>query len=196
VKPKPTRAAISRSCSRRGRCAPNQVKVQRLHEPVRGRRVHRRLDDEPPIYKPEFWDKVQELDMWTNKYDPCSRASRSVSRARARRQDPSDCQRRGLPVRGGGRRRGQLRSIALSPPTAEARSREVPGRVLLGTCGRTLGRRHLVIDSIAFNDLTWLDKGGYFHSDKMRAIERFTREGTPFAMRSRSRTRRCSPSRG
>ena len=23
-----------------------------------------------PIYKPEFWDKVQELDQWTNKYDP------------------------------------------------------------------------------------------------------------------------------
>ena len=23
-----------------------------------------------PLYKPEFWDKVQELDMWTNKYDP------------------------------------------------------------------------------------------------------------------------------
>src|SRR5262245_36718857 len=23
-----------------------------------------------PIYKPEFWDKVQELDQWTNKFDP------------------------------------------------------------------------------------------------------------------------------
>jgi hypothetical protein len=23
-----------------------------------------------PIYKPEFWDKIQELDQWTNKYDP------------------------------------------------------------------------------------------------------------------------------
>jgi hypothetical protein len=23
-----------------------------------------------PVYKPEHWDKVQELDMWTNKYDP------------------------------------------------------------------------------------------------------------------------------
>src|SRR5881296_478813 len=23
-----------------------------------------------PLYKPEYWDKVQELDMWTNKYDP------------------------------------------------------------------------------------------------------------------------------
>ncbi len=24
----------------------------------------------PPTYKPEFWDKIQELDQWTNKYDP------------------------------------------------------------------------------------------------------------------------------
>ena len=23
-----------------------------------------------PVYKPEFWDKVQELDQWTNKEDP------------------------------------------------------------------------------------------------------------------------------
>jgi hypothetical protein len=23
-----------------------------------------------PVYKPEYWDKVQELDMWTNKNDP------------------------------------------------------------------------------------------------------------------------------
>src|SRR6202049_4151837 len=23
-----------------------------------------------PVYKPEFWDKIQELDQWTNKFDP------------------------------------------------------------------------------------------------------------------------------
>ena len=23
-----------------------------------------------PVYKPQHWDKVQQLDMWTNKYDP------------------------------------------------------------------------------------------------------------------------------
>ena len=23
-----------------------------------------------PLYKPEHWDKIQQLDMWTNKYDP------------------------------------------------------------------------------------------------------------------------------
>jgi hypothetical protein len=35
----------------------------------------------------------------------------------------------------------------------------------------------LVLDSIAFNDQTWLARGGFFHSDRMRVIERFTRQG-------------------
>jgi hypothetical protein len=46
--------------------------------------------------------------------------------------------------------------------------------------GHSVGRWEgdtLVIDSIAFNDLTWLDRGGYFHSDKMRVVERVRREG-------------------
>ena len=29
-----------------------------------------RLDDRQPLYKPEHWDKIIELDQWTNKYDP------------------------------------------------------------------------------------------------------------------------------
>ena len=35
----------------------------------------------------------------------------------------------------------------------------------------------LVLDSIAFNDFTWLSRGGFFHSDQMRVVERFTRQG-------------------
>ena len=38
-----------------------------------------------PVYKPEYWDKVQQLDMWTNKYDPghdLPAARRSARRAR------------------------------------------------------------------------------------------------------------------
>ncbi len=30
---------------------------------------------------------------------------------------------------------------------------------------------------MAFNDLTWLAPGGYFHSINMRVIERFRRDG-------------------
>ena len=33
----------------------------------------------------------------------------------------------------------------------------------------------LVIDTVGFNDMTWLDPGGHVHSDQMHTIERFTR---------------------
>ena len=35
----------------------------------------------------------------------------------------------------------------------------------------------LVIDSIAFIDTTWMGRGGFFHSDRMHVVERFTRQG-------------------
>ena len=36
----------------------------------------------------------------------------------------------------------------------------------------------LVLDSISFVDSTWLARGGFFHSDKMRVIEKLTRQGS------------------
>ena len=41
----------------------------------------------------------------------------------------------------------------------------------------------MVVDSVAFNDLTWLAPGGYFHSNNMRVIERFRREGNSLEYR-------------
>ena len=35
----------------------------------------------------------------------------------------------------------------------------------------------LVLDSRAFVETTWLARGGFFHSDKMRVVEKFTRKG-------------------
>jgi len=35
----------------------------------------------------------------------------------------------------------------------------------------------LVLDSRSFVDTTWLARGGFFHSDQMRVVERFTRQG-------------------
>jgi hypothetical protein len=35
----------------------------------------------------------------------------------------------------------------------------------------------LVLDSIGFSDDTWIARGGYFHSDQMRVVEKFTRTG-------------------
>jgi len=46
--------------------------------------------------------------------------------------------------------------------------------------GDSIGRWEgdtLVLDSIGFTDETWLGRGGKFHSDQMRVIEKFTRAG-------------------
>jgi hypothetical protein len=46
--------------------------------------------------------------------------------------------------------------------------------------GDTTGRWEgdtLVLDAIGFIDTTWLGRGGFFHSDKMHVVEKFTRQG-------------------
>jgi hypothetical protein len=53
----PTQAA---DCTRQD----NQTFDFELYSPSRFGGLNR------PVYKPEHWDKVQQLDMWTNKYDP------------------------------------------------------------------------------------------------------------------------------
>ena len=34
-----------------------------------------------------------------------------------------------------------------------------------------------MLDSISFVDSTWLGRGGFFHSELMHVVERFTRQG-------------------
>jgi hypothetical protein len=131
-----------------------------------------------PVYKPEFWDKVQELDQWTNKYDPIMTCQ------------PMGIPREGTPRRifqtanditmlyttsdyGGGNR--EFRSI----PT-DGRKHD-PKKAIEGTyMGYTVGSWEgdtLVLNSISFVDTTWLGRGGLFHSDNMHIVEKFTRKG-------------------
>jgi len=138
-----------------------------------------RLDPNQPLYKPEHWDKVQELDMWTNRDDPVMTCL------------PLGIPRHGPPARifhtenditmfyrggiDGGGGYPDFRMIPL-----DGRPHD-PQRALQYTyMGYTVGRWEgdtLVLDSIGFTDETWLGRGGKFHSDQMRVIERFTRTG-------------------
>jgi hypothetical protein len=131
------------------------------------------------VYKPEFWDKIQQLDMWTNKEDPVM-----------------TCQPLGLPRQGpprrivqtandiiffyrggvdGGGGYGEYRMI----PTDDRK--HDPQKAIESTyMGYTVGRWEgdtLVLDSISFVDSTWLARGGFFHSDQMHIVERLTRQG-------------------
>jgi hypothetical protein len=132
-----------------------------------------------PDYKPEFWDKIQELDMWTNKYDPVMTCK------------PLGLPRHGTPTRilqtdkdviffypanadyGGGN--NEYRDI----PT-DGRKRSALDENLTTFYGQSLGTWEgdtLVIDSINFDDSTWLGRGGLFHSSSMHIVERLTRVG-------------------
>ena len=132
-----------------------------------------------PLYKPEFWDKVQELDMWTNKYDPVMTCQ------------PLGIPRHGAPRRivqnsndviffygqyaDGGGGYGEYRII----PT-DGRKHDKKQMQQTKYMGYTVGNWEgdtLVLDSVAFNDFTWLARGGFFHSEDMRVVERFTRQG-------------------
>src|SRR5262245_39348857 len=131
-----------------------------------------------PVYKPEFWDKVQELDQWTNKYDPIM-----------------TCQTMGIPRAGTPRRIFQtVNDITMLYTTGdygggnrEFRSIPTDGRkhdpkkALAATYyGYTVGNWEgdtLVLDSISFVDTTWFGRGGLFYSANTRIIEKFTRKG-------------------
>jgi len=130
------------------------------------------------MYKPEHWNKVQELDMWTNKYDPVMTCQ------------PLGVPRQGPPRRiyqsdtditflyfggdaGGGY--GEYRVI----PT-DGRPHNAEAAFDITYLGNTVGRWEgdtLVLDSVAFIDTTWLGRGGFFHSDQMHVVEKFTRQG-------------------
>src|SRR5215471_4294825 len=131
-----------------------------------------------PTYKPQYWDKVQELDMWTNKYDPVM-----------------TCQPLGVPrespprriyqtdkdvtfIYTGGDAGGGYGEFRIIPTDGRQHGKEAEYDITY--LGDTVGRWEgdtLVLDAVAFTDMTWLGRGGFFHSDKMHVIERFTRQG-------------------
>jgi hypothetical protein len=132
-----------------------------------------------PLYKPEHWDAVIAKDMWSNREDPVM-----------------TCQPLGVPRHGPPRRiihspndivmfygqyadgGGGQNEFRIAPTDGRARDERAARETRY--MGYTIGRWEgdtLVLDSTAFNDFTWLGRGGFFHSDQMRVVERFTRQG-------------------
>src|SRR5579864_4615667 len=130
-----------------------------------------------PVYKPEFWDKVQQLDQWTNKEDPIMTCQ------------PLGIPRQGTPTRiiqsatdiiffyneysdyGGGNY--EYRDI---PTDGRPRPDTVEGYYYGLSIGKWEGDT-LVIDSTNFVDTTWFGRGGLLHSADLHIVEKLTRKG-------------------
>ena len=152
------------------RCAPNQVGCNdQTNQTVDGEFTGRMALNRP-IYRPEFWDKVQDLDRNTNTKDPILQ-----------------CQPLGVPRMGAPRKIVQTaREVILFYgqdyrliPTDGGEHDPVRAQdvTFFGDAVGKWDGDTLVIDTVGFNDITWLDKGGYFHSDLMHVVEKLHRDG-------------------
>jgi hypothetical protein len=134
--------------------------------------VRQRMGPNIPLYKPEHWARVQELDVNGNREDP-----------------EWKCYPMGLP------RIGAPSKILQTPtevillyqnhntfriiPT-DGREHDPIRSQDLTWYGDSVGKWEgdsLVIDSVGFTDESWLAWPGYFHSNKMRVVETIRREG-------------------
>ena len=134
--------------------------------------IEQRADPNMPMYKPEFWDRVQHLDREGVVEDPTFH-----------------CKPAGVPRMG-------------PPAKIIQTATEVVFLYQQGNIFRVIpidGRPHdpiksqdttwygdavgkwegdtLVIDIVGFNDESWIDWAGWFHSNNMHVIEKYTRRG-------------------
>ena len=134
--------------------------------------VRQRMSPNLPLYKPEFWDKVQDLDVNGNFKDPDIK-----------------CYPDGLPRIGAPSKIVQTANEIIFLYQTHNTFRVIPidGREHdpirsqdLTYYGDSVGKWEgdtLVIDSVGFTDESWLAWPGYFHTNNMRVVERLRREG-------------------
>jgi hypothetical protein len=124
-----------------------------------------------PQYKPEFWEKVDYLDVNGNAEDTNFRCF------------PAGVPRMGPPTKIMAtptevvflyNQKNTWRLIPMNRPHDPINSRDQ------SYMGDSVGKWEgdtLVVDVTGFNDETWLEWPGYFHTNKMHVIERLRREG-------------------
>jgi len=139
----------------------------------------RRVGSNRPIYKPEYWQMVKDLDKNANEEDPSNNCM------------PAGIPRAGVPSYIGQTPgyfifiypgEGGLIATQTMYRMIPINRKHTPLQDLDGTyTGESVAHWDgdtLVVDSWGFTSNTWFDQiGGYFHSENMHVIERFHRDG-------------------
>jgi len=149
-------------------------------EDERAAALLRRSGANRPIYKPEYWQMVRQLDANANDEDPTNNCM------------PAGIPRGGIPSYIGQEpnhvmfiypgQGGLIATQTMYRMIPLDGHKHTPLTDLDGTyTGESIGHWEgdtLVVDSWGFNSSTWFDQiGGYFHSEDMHVIERFHRDG-------------------
>jgi hypothetical protein len=137
----------------------------------------RRADDNLPLYKPQFWVKVEELDHNGNKMDPFVRC---LPIAPPRIGPPAEIIQLPTQVIFFYRipfNRNDFRIIPIGPRTHPLDEDGTwTGDPIASWDGDTL-----VVVTEGFNDQSWIDAQGYLHGYNLKTTERFQRVGDTLA---------------
>src|SRR5258705_4572267 len=126
-----------------------------------------------PLYKPEYWEKVRSLDFSKADVDPAYGCGQPVGVPR--QNVPGRIIQKDKQIVLLHNVENGIRILPL-----DARQRDPQDFEYSFFNGQGLARWDgdtLVIESVGFNDISWLGWEGYFHTDKMKVTERFRREG-------------------
>ena len=154
------------------RCAPNQIGCRDNTNQSNDGEFTGRTRANRPLYKPEYWDKVQELDYSTNFVDPMFRCV------------PLGVPRVGPPtsiVQTGNSMvflyTGRDHDYRIIPTDGRKHDPEHFPSYWGDAVGHWEGETFVVV-TVGRNDITWIaERGGYFHGYELRVTERFRRAG-------------------
>jgi len=160
----------------RGRpCSPAQAGIGECAPGINFERdsgIQQRMGPEVPMYKPEFWERVQYLDREGTLEDP-----------------EFHCKPAGVPRMGPPTKIVQTATEVILLYNSHNQFRVIPidGRPHdpiksqdTTWYGDAVGKWEgdtLVVDIVGFNDESWIAWPGWFHSNNMKVTERFTRNG-------------------
>lgn len=170
--PKPDEKGNLTVLTKQRPCAPTQPNCAYAENFERDNGVQSRMDPNVPVYKPEFWAKVQDLDENGNVHDP-----------------EFHCYPQGVPRIGPPNKIVQTATEVVFLYTSHNTFRVIPidGRPHdpvysqdVNWNGDAIGSWDgdtLVVDVVGFNDESWLGWPGWFHSNNMHVVERLRRDG-------------------
>ena len=139
--------------------------------------LRKRMDPNRPVYKPEFWEKVQYLDdheIVEDSYFQCNPLGvpRQGPPAKILQTAKEVVFLYEAPAAGGGRNAYRIIPIDTPHHPVAAQDQTWMGDSVAAWEGDTL-----VVDVVGFNDVSWLDIEGYFHTTALHVIERLRRDG-------------------
>ncbi|MBI4888348.1 MAG: hypothetical protein HY824_14735 [Acidobacteria bacterium] len=126
-----------------------------------------------PLYKPELWEKVRSLDFGKADIDPAYGCTHPVGVPR--QNVPGRIVQKDRQIFLINNVENGIRILPL-----DGRQRDPLDTEFSTYNGMGLARWDgdtLVVESVGFNDITWLGWEGYFHTDRMKVTERFRRQG-------------------